>query len=362
MIARLAALLAVGLLFGCRATNELEQQTLPFHVAVVPPPPALVGTASPGEHPGEPSELALALTAGDVARAMSEGLDEYCFARVTALEETGAEEQDAFVRQSALLEEAVASGADLIVEFGLRFDREVYRSASSTSWLNYPLFLFAGPSHWFVADQTYHADVELTAAVYDVQALLAGEGALGDPSARVLLSVARFTEAELDFTDRAESGTDYVRALVVPSAWLAHETAEASAELEAAIVEQLRTRLVQGVQSRRDELVRAAEVAPAFLEPEDVAIESDGEELVVRGLVHLREGALTHRVHAVHLDAGAGEVVVEPVSAEATVEGHRAAAFEARVPRASGGGVLRLRVVAGARDRYVRTYTFPVAG
>ncbi len=346
---------------ACRSGIDLERQVLPFHVAVVPPPPATPGSASPGELPGVESELRLALASDAVVRAVSEALGEYCFARVSLLELTADDGRDAFARQAALYEEAVDRGADLVVEYVLRFDEEINRTPSSTAWLNYPLFLFAGPSHWFVADQTYFADVELTASVYDVQALAAGDRSLGDPTALVLLTVARFSEADLDFTDRADGLSDFAKGILVPSAWLARNTQQAGEEVEAAVVSALRTRIVQNVQSRRDELVRAPAVAPAFLEPSEVTIAADGDELVVSGTVHLRADGLARRVHAVRLDAGAGRVDVEPGPPVGdAVDGYRLVPFEVRVPRDSAARYLRAEVVVGARDRFVRTYTFPL--
>jgi len=49
-----------------------------------------------------------------------------------------------------------------VLEFGLRYEPELYRESSDSFWLNFPLFLFAGPSNWFISDNIYHADVELT--------------------------------------------------------------------------------------------------------------------------------------------------------------------------------------------------------
>lgn len=348
---------------GCRSTDALERHQLPMHVAVVPITTPAVGHAASGEHPGKATALSLALDTREVTRAMSAALEEYCFASVTVLDADLPDETrtDEFERQRSLYAQARELGADLMVELGLRYDAEIYRQAASTFWLNFPLFLFLAPSNWFLPDNTYCADVELVATVYDLNAMEAGGFGLGDAAAQVVSVSARFGETTLDFIERSRGLGDYALGILVPSGFLARETRGASAEIHAAILESLRTQLVQSLQNRRADLVRADWIAPVFMEPTDVSIRREGADLRVRGRVRLARGGLADRVHAIHLDAGAEHVSVEP--ARETVAGGAGEDvfdFEASVPLGAEASFLRLECEAGSRDRFLRSYTFRI--
>lgn len=352
---RRGLLLLLPLFAACRSSQQLQPEVLPFHVAVVPPRAAVVGTSQEEELPGELTEMQLELASEEVVQAISEELGRTCFARISYLGHA----DDASVNDSEYLQRALEAEADLIVEFDLRYDAQLFRDPTSTSWLNYPLFLTVGPTHWFVADQTYFADVELGATFYDVQALDPAARSLADPSARVLATSARFTDTELDFTERADSSTHYLLGCVLPSAHLARATPRTERAIHAAVVEGLRDGLVQAVQSRRTELVRAGEVAPMFIEPEELVVRREGDEVLVQGSVHLSEASLAGGVRELVLEAGAEAVAIEPGAGEAIAHaGHRSHPFEARVPLGEGSEQLRVEVLAGGRDRYVRSYTF----
>ena len=350
-----------GLIFAaCSSTKPLESRTLPFHVAIVPMDAPIVGEVSPGELSGDATDLRLELSQDEVTQTVSNALQQYCFSRVTVLDQADLEEStDAFERQRLLLERARASDADLLVEFGLRYDPEVYREKASTFWLNYPLFLFAGPSNWFIGDNGYYADVELTTTVYDLNVIDAGRFALGDPAARVLSASARFTGSELDFTDRSDGVRDYVMGIVIPSGHLARESESTLGEVHQRILEELRSQVVQGIQSRRHDLVRAEWIAPMYMEPDEVSITREGDDALVRGSVRVRKGSLVGRVTGVTAEAGAEQVISTPdVDAAALDAGYDVYPFEIRVPIGDGARELRIECEAGTRDRFVRSYTF----
>lgn len=361
----LATLALLSLVFAsCSSTQPLEARNLPFRIGVVPMEAPIVGEVSPGELNGEATELALELQTEDVTRAIGDALRQYCFSSVTVIDvEDLGPAVDSYQRQHLVFQRAREQGVDLLVELGLRYDREIYRENTSTFWLNIPLFLFASPSNWFLADNEYFADVELSTTVYDLHALEAGDLSLGDPTAQVVTTNARFTGSRLDFIDRSDDLTDYAFSILIPSGFLARETEDVQEELRQAILEELQVQIVQGIQSRRADLVRASWIAPVFIEPARVRLRRDGEELVVRGDVMLRRDGLAERVHALHFNAGPERVTVQPASikvASVSTEEYEAVPFEARVPMSSASSTLRLECEAGSRDRYVRSYTFPI--
>ena len=352
--------LLVALLASCASTEKLKPRKLPFHVAVMPMESPIIGGVSSGELPGEPTELKLELDSDQVTEAMSQALGEYCFSSVTMIEHADLDSSvDAFQREHLLLQRAYESGADLIVELELRYDPEVYRENSSTFWLNFPLFLFAGPTNWFVGDNSYFADVELTTTVYDLNVMDAGSFQLGDAAARVVDASSRYSGSDLDFLDRSDGIEDYALGLIIPSGYLARQSADTSEELHERILKELRTQVVQGVQSRRRELVRADWIAPMYVEPNDVRITRQGDEFLVQGKVRLRRDSLASRVQMVNLDAGAEVVSVQPdATAAEQLPEHDLVTFEARVPAGDEATHLRIECEAGSRDRYVRSYTF----
>lgn len=360
--ASIVALALLASLASCASQRALEPRTLPYHVVIVPMEEPLVGAVSPGEFEGEATELRLHLDEEELTTAISEALEQYCFANVTVIppSELGAE-ADIFGRQREVLDRARALRADLVVELGLRYDAEIYRKKASTFWLNYPLFLFAGPSNWFIGDNVYYADVDLTTSVYDMNVIDAGGYVLGDPGSRVMTASSRYTGADLDFVDRSDGVGDYALGILIPSGFLSRESNSTEEAIHAAIIEELRVQVVQGVQSRRGDLVSAEWIAPVYIDPDEVSLVVDGADLVVEGRVRVRRDSLIDRVHAVQLQLGEEIVVLRPVaSAEWSTEQHLVVPFSARMPLSEGGDAVRVVCAAGSRDRYIRSYTFDV--
>lgn len=355
-----SAVFCTLLLAACASTKPLEERPLPFHVAIMPMEAPVTGRVSDGELPGKPTELRLNLEPEQVTTAVSEALDQYCFSHVTVLDASDLEEGvGVFERQRILKERAREAGADLVVDLGLRYDEEIYRKNSSTFWLNYPLFLFAGPSNWFLGDNQYYADVELTTAVYDLHALEAGNYDVGDNVARVVSASSRYSGTGLDFIDRSDGVEDYLLGIIIPSGFLSRESKTAEEQIHDAVIKELRTLVVRGVQSRRHELVLADQIAPVFVEPAECSMWREGDDVVVKGWVRLREDSLAERVRELRIDAGGDVVRVEPEPIEGTeMPGYEIVGFETRVPVAADADRVRIRCEAGTRDRFVRSYTF----
>jgi hypothetical protein len=319
---------------------------------------------TPGEFDGDETELRLDLDCDEISRGIASALGAYCFERTTLLEldDIGSEAIDSFDHERKLLETARERGADWILELALRYDAEIYRDGTSTFWLNYPLFLFAGPSNWFILDNAYFADVELTATIYDMHAIGALGGSLGDPLAEVISVSSRFEGTELAFTERSGGVVDYAKGILIPSGFLARESEDAAQGIQADIVDALRVQIVRSLQSRRDDLVRMDRIAPIYLEPSETRIERDGDTLHVRGRVLLRDDAPAGRVRAVHAAVGAGRGSAEPtLDPDQGPAGYAAYSFDVPVQAAGDEGYLRLEVEAGSRDKFVRSYTFRIS-
>jgi hypothetical protein len=348
---------------SCKSTARLEERRIPVHVAIIPISGPTIGSVAAGEFEGEPTEMRLDLDCDEISAAVGAALGEYCFARATLLgpaPEEGSDRVDAFERERAWLEAARASGADWVLELSLRYDREVYRRITSTFWLNYPLFLFAGPSNWFIPDNAYLADVELSARIYDLHAIEAGGGGLGDPSAEVISVSSRFTGTELTFTERATGPLDYALAILVPSGHLARESRDTAQAVHEDIVSDLRVQIVQSLQSRRDDLVRMERIAPIYVVPETLRIDRLSDHLRVHGSIILRRNNLVSRVRAIHLEAGAERVTLHPLESDAGSTGSTDYPFDVSVPLGEDALYLRLECEAGTRDKFIRSYTFRI--
>jgi hypothetical protein len=335
-------------------------------VAIIPITDPTVGQVAAGELEGEATELRLDFDCAEVTRAVAETLEGYCFARTTVLAVDGGvpgSTIDSFERERAWLDAARAEGADWILELSLRYDHEVYRENTSTFWLNYPLFLFAGPSNWFIPDNAYFADVELSAKIYDLNAIGAAGSGLGDPVAEVISVSSRFAGTELTFTERSGGALDYLKAIFIPSGHLARESEDTLETVHADILAALRVQLAQSLQGRRDDLIRMEQIAPIFLEPTDVRIARRSDGLQVQGSIRLRRDGLARRIRAVRLDAGGERVTIEPsLQPGQGAEGYDVFRFDVPVAAAADARYLRIECEAGSRDKFVRSFTFRIPG
>jgi len=354
-----ALLLALLFVSSCASTEPLERRIIPFHVAIVPMERPIVGEVSPGELPGDETDLHLDLDCQELTASLSAALGKYCFSRVTVLEHRdGNETVDPLERQRLLMEAALEAEADLLVEFHLRYDLGIYRENAGTFWLNFPLFLIASPSNWFVDDVGYYADVELTTSVYDVNTMEASGLALGDPAARVISASSRYTGEELNFIERADGLGSYALSILVPSGFLARGSDDTLEEIHAHVIEEIRSQVVQGIQGRREDLLGTEWIAPFIIDPDELLLTRSGDELLVRGNVRMLGSGSTERVQALSLHAGGESVTVRPEFAGPD----GVTLFEARVPMTATAAALRLECMVGSRDSFVRSYTFDIPG
>lgn len=347
---------------SCASSNELERDPLSYHLAIIPIETATLGRVTPGEHPGGETELVLELAGEEVHVAISEAMKEYCFTEVTLLATDGPTEAvvSPMSREQQIVRRAREAQADLVLELSLRYEPSIYRDTNSSFWLNFPLFLFAGPTNWFISDNTYYADVELTSSIYDARSLEAGLS-LDDPAARILTVSSKFSGVALDFIDRADGATDYALGIIIPSGFLARENDEALLELKEEILTALCDQTVQGLQSRRDDLVRAEYVAPFFVEPAEVSVTRLSDtQARVSGRVQLRQDGHVERLTGVRLNAGDQDVNAALRVNEPGTSGHDAIPFEAVVELGEGEDNVRIVVSGGGRDYYERSYTFAI--
>lgn len=344
-------------LAACAGSQRSWPSPIPLRALVVPIDEPLVRAASEGEHEGEMTPLRLDFRSESVSEVATSALGKHGFVSLATVDWGAAgagRTYDSVARRQYVLEQAVAAGADVVVELGLRYDPEVFRRNADTFWLNYPLFLFAGPSNWFVGDQVYLADVELTLRVYDRHALEASAANLADTSSLLITVNAELDRVVLRFVDRAEGVGDYLTGVIVPSGFLARHSPEVEAELGLEVPQRVSEQLVKNLLDRRDELVLRTKVAPMFIDPAKVAVTRDGEALVVRGEVELLPDEQRSTVRHVVVRAGDEEVrLAAPPGTANRVP------IQARFERPGDAAFVRIECEAGARDRFVRSYTFP---
>jgi len=340
-------LLALALFSAsCQTRFELQPRKLPFHVAIAPMPTPDVGTTTPGELAGEPTDLRLELDAELVRERLAETLEEFCFERVSLLAAGASTAADA----------ARSIDADLVLAVGLRYDPEVYRGRTSVFWLNIPVFFVMTPAVWLLPDNIYFADVELEVELSDLNAL---EGAFDGPAfeaARMIATSSRFNGVELDFLERTVTFKERALGFIWPSGYLARETDTVQAKLHEHVTAALCTQVARDLQGRQDDLVLAPAVAPVHIDPQ-LSIERRGDRLDVAGSVHIDEAAI--RLRAIEFEAGSERVATKAFDAS-TKSGPHSFDFSVSVPYSDRARYLRLECEAGTRDRFFRSYTFRI--
>lgn len=351
----LAALLPLG---SCASTQGQWPDALPLRALVVPVAQPEIRSVSQGEQAGKPTPLRLVFDSAGVTQAVASAMEQRGFVSVVTLDWEGAAPEqtyDSLARRRFVLEQAVAARADVVVELDLRYDPELFRRNSETFWLNFVLFLFAGPSNWFIGDQVYLADVQLTARILDRHALEATELNLADTSSLLMTVSAQFDRLSLRFVDRAEDLGDYLTGVLVPSGFLARHTGKIAAGLQVEVPKRVAEQLVKNLLDRGDELTLRTLAAPMFIDPARLVVVREGADIVVRGEVELLDDGRGSSVRQVLVQAGEQAVWIR---AAAGSTGRFP--IETRLPAGDGVTLVRIECEAGARERFVRSYTFQV--
>lgn len=239
---------ALGCLAACRSTgSETIGEPLPFHLALMP-------TEVVGAEPAQAgSQMQLEVRPEQLTRALAQDLAQRGFTRVTVLE-TSAEDlarvgaYTSAQRDSYWQERAREQGADLLLRTTLTYAAPIETSTNDRFWLNLPLFLLGGPMCWFVDDRSYEVSARLQANFYDATDVHAE---LSQWALLPLPLYVEFSEATLDFIERADSGTDYALSFICPAGLLARRSDKVVSEVEEEFLDDIGEELVAKVHAER---------------------------------------------------------------------------------------------------------------
>lgn len=380
---------------ACSTAPDVAPEPLPFHVAVAPIDQPVIRVGSSVEHAGD-TDMSLWIDPEALAAELARTLEERCFTRVTLLDgPVGGSDTPSGDRRRFLVERARAAGADLILECELEYETGIWYERNGNYWPNFLLFLMGGPFCYFLKDYTYHAEAELVAHLYDLNAIDNDEVLLGDRQARLVLSSVNFDGAPMNFVGRnGPKAGKYVVSVLIPSGLLSKETDVLEGRLRQAVVEELGDQLARGLIGKREVLARAGGPAPFYLDLDqlELGVDPDGT-ISLRGDVHLIQEGLIERMDRYRIQVDSGPVVEHgfgaplwsaepgtagPLEALEQSDEELAAAIEAsaprytgratrlryeldeRIPATAGPHTVRLELEAGQRDRFVRSYTFEI--
>ncbi|MEM7205216.1 MAG: hypothetical protein AAF628_33485 [Planctomycetota bacterium] len=264
------ALLALCLA-GCGTSDQAAEQTLPFHVAVIPVDVDEMGAGLPIEHGGE-TELSLDFVETEVTQKLVDAASRP-FAKTTLLSKPnrGLSKEENY---EVWVAEAAESGADLILDATLLFDRKIHTGLNGSFWVNLPFFFIGGPFNWFVNDRSYYFDARLEARVFSAHGI--GEVRPPDRRTRVTTLEAQVSEARLDFLDRGDGLGAFALSVVVPSGWVSAESSSVTGKLQDAIAADIGTNLARNAQTDVRQLLRWDRV---HFYPEGVGLAADERAL-----------------------------------------------------------------------------------
>ncbi|MEM7164973.1 MAG: hypothetical protein AAF581_05875 [Planctomycetota bacterium] len=357
---RLLTISAALLLVGCSTTEQLQVDRLPFRVALMPISSPRVIETGGATLDGEATTAQLQLDASALVEKLQTELAQYCFVDVQVLDDTDVDGLGAtFDPQTQMIRNAAAMDADLLVELDLRYQPTIWHSTNNSFWLNIPLFLLAGPGMYFLHDNSYAADVELTATFYDSPSVVSRETSLGDQVSRYLSAQNSFSGSALSFPDRIDSNYEYLYSIICPTGFLAQDTATIGNRVAHDVIDDLARQLVASVQSRRQDLLRADHICPVSLDPTEVTVvrAPDGTTTVT-GTVSTPRDEQSGGLHMVRLRA-ADQVSLADIGSPLTgASGELVYPFTGTLRPDSAH--IRLEFEVGARDRLLRSFTFAI--
>lgn len=357
--------LSVVSLAACKSTESRPTKPLPFHVAVIPIQDARVREVKVGGDENA-TEMRFAPDFGDLTQKVADALAHGTFTRVSLLTprapsgavDANADPAEDWQRQAREL------GADLIVACELSYEPTIRRDTNGNFWLNVPLFLIGGPFCYFLKDQAYSADVELAGTFHDLRAMERTSAQLGDRQAQVVETNARFDGVDMNFIQRAHGNVGkYAVSFLIPAGFLARDSRALASELDDEVVKEISDGFAKSVQQKRDDLVRSKLVSPFYLDPDQVQLSIEGNQLHVRGPVYLLPNSEVDSMTAFRLKLGESKLeheFGEPQSEPGGPGGRSYLRYDIddKIDLGKGDGQLTLELVAVAR--HVRSYTFAV--
>ena len=336
---------ALGLLSACRTTIEEVPplgQKLPFHVAVIPLESARLFELPERE---EVTKMRYEPNLQRLSENLVEALRESVFESITLLDPNGLSGPE---RERAYVRAARAQGADLILRCKFWYHPSIWRQRRGNLYWPDPLL------SWVFKDYTYRVAVELFAEVYDPHTLHYAQGVeLGDDAARLVYTSVGFR------------GSPRTNRELGPAAVFIREDAERAEFIRSRVEHALATRLAINVAGKRQDLERFAEdIAPFDVQADTWTIEQiDSQHVRVAGMVHFRENVDPERMSRWTLSAGPsvstgtftrGHPIPGGLPAELGYE------FDQVLAVQGSPSHVRLELVAGDAELYVRSYTFPI--
>jgi len=365
VISRLALLSVLLTSVACKSTEPVSGSNLPFHVAMIPiqePDPIVI---DPDEQDGA-TDMRFEPGMPRLSGAVRKALQKDAFTRVTLLDASGMEGLEGAKREQAWIDQADAIDADLILQCGVLVNPVVRKSKNGNQWYNYPLFFLGGPFTWFVPDNTYYVEVELSGDFFDLEKVKTERGKLSSLKGRVTDASQRFEEVDINFWDRADSTLDYGVSFVWPSTWLAQESDDLEEELLERVLDGVSQGFARSVQLKRRVFVQAVDIVPFYLDTDSVRIVRQGNgQLAVGGVVYKRdEGKVT--MSSYRLAAGGESQEFEFPDGAVVESGPRSGLIKYEFRGALQPGReaehLSLDLVGRSREPVTRTYTFRIGG
>lgn len=362
---------------GAATSRAPDEPVMPFHVLVYAPGSALeVGKALPpaalGSAPGDAdtTEMTYRADPEHFTRRLSERLDGIVFAVATPA--AGAPGGEDRVTAAEAITLARQQGADLLLYCELTSSAPVTMERTSPISLNVLLWILGGPSIWVLDELTYDADARVEATLYDV----AGSGQVSAVSAgqlaRVADAPATFQGVETDFIDREGwQGLGSLGSYFATIFTSTFAVAKDNPHVEGVVTDAIERTLVEGVvdsiERRRMDLIRGRHMEDrAAISVRDVlARRTDGGRVVVTASVIIGLQGRETVMAGYRLEAGDATVEARVDEGALGVD-----AFGRPVRFYSIDDVLedvpadvtslRMILVAGARDRVSRSFTFRI--
>ena len=347
-------------LVSCTSKAAFEGPRLPFCIALLPIEHSTFVGPTKGAEGLTNMELSIDTTS--FADQLAKGLEKVCFVRADTISppDTGEEEQlDQDASKHKLVEAALQSGADLILECKLEYAPSILCERTVFGGIGWFLFALGGPFGILLEEHTYYADVTLHATFYDAAMMRGEESRLGSAAGQVVVVTTAFPGVALDMIDRADGPEDYAMALIMPAGYIATE----SESLQVTIQENVLSSLSQQVASRvlkwRDRLIRSSggEAGVFAFDPDQFTIvQGIDDKINISGQVRLFPSQVINRMDAWRISMGANE---EEEWHDFGDVDDNLYSFEGEL-QSSEGEILKLELRAGSRDRYTRSYTFPL--
>jgi hypothetical protein len=319
------------------------------------------------------TSMTIAIDPTSFADQLAIDLEAVSFVRVGTVlaPDSGRDEQiDQDAQEEALVTEARESGADLLLECRLEYSPSILCERTVFGGIGWFLFALGGPFGILLEEHTYYADVTLHATFYDAAMMGGGEVRLGSAAGRVVLVTTSFPGVALDMIDRADGPEDYAMALIMPAGYIATESESLQVTIQEDVLASLSQQLASRVLKWRDRLIRSSgkEAGVFAFDPDQFAIDQgvDGK-IKISGQVRLFPSPVVDRMNAYRISMGAkgeGEWVdfkdVDTPDPGTDTEGSSKLYRFESVLQSSDADTLKLELMAGSRDTYTRSYTFPL--